>query len=134
MSVHRQRLVDVRWQADASRCRKADVGEKTGADRHQAIADIAKCVIRHSVVLSVSEVVQTLHLSTDQDPTDVVGDLSVCLDGMQVDPEMFATAQLRQGSKFSSPRAKRKIKRPQFVLHNKISTSTTFSHFKAVRI
>uniref|UniRef100_A0A6Q2XN86 HECT-type E3 ubiquitin transferase n=1 Tax=Esox lucius TaxID=8010 RepID=A0A6Q2XN86_ESOLU len=40
----------------------------------------------------ISEVVQTLQLSTDRDQTDVVGDLSVCLDGMQVDPEMFASA------------------------------------------
>uniref|UniRef100_A0A8C7TAF6 E3 ubiquitin-protein ligase n=1 Tax=Oncorhynchus mykiss TaxID=8022 RepID=A0A8C7TAF6_ONCMY len=42
--------------------------------------------------MNISEVVQTLQLSTDKDQTDVVGDLSVCLDGMQVDPEMFASA------------------------------------------
>uniref|UniRef100_A0A6Q2XM93 E3 ubiquitin-protein ligase n=1 Tax=Esox lucius TaxID=8010 RepID=A0A6Q2XM93_ESOLU len=42
--------------------------------------------------MNISEVVQTLQLSTDRDQTDVVGDLSVCLDGMQVDPEMFASA------------------------------------------
>uniref|UniRef100_A0A8C7TPX4 E3 ubiquitin-protein ligase n=1 Tax=Oncorhynchus mykiss TaxID=8022 RepID=A0A8C7TPX4_ONCMY len=40
--------------------------------------------------MKISEVVQTLQLSADRDQTDVVGDLSVCLDGMQVDPEMFA--------------------------------------------
>uniref|UniRef100_A0A8C8DAA8 E3 ubiquitin-protein ligase n=1 Tax=Oncorhynchus tshawytscha TaxID=74940 RepID=A0A8C8DAA8_ONCTS len=42
--------------------------------------------------MKISEVVQTLQLSADRDQTDVVGDLSVCLDGMQVDPEMFASA------------------------------------------
>ncbi|XP_029520593.1 E3 ubiquitin-protein ligase Itchy-like [Oncorhynchus nerka] len=42
--------------------------------------------------MNISEVVQTLQLSADKDQTDVVGDLSVCLDGMQVDPEMFASA------------------------------------------
>lgn len=41
----------------------------------------------------VSEVVQTLQLCADRDQSDVVGDLSVCLDGMTVDPEMFATAE-----------------------------------------
>uniref|UniRef100_A0A674DBY8 E3 ubiquitin-protein ligase n=1 Tax=Salmo trutta TaxID=8032 RepID=A0A674DBY8_SALTR len=42
--------------------------------------------------MNISEVVQTLQLSADKDQIDVVGDLSVCLDGMQVDPEMFASA------------------------------------------
>lgn len=41
----------------------------------------------------VSEVVQVLQLCTDRDQLDVVGDLSVCLDGMTVDPETFATAE-----------------------------------------
>lgn len=41
----------------------------------------------------VIEVVQTLQLCADRDQSDVVGDLSVCLDGMTVDPEMFATAE-----------------------------------------
>lgn len=36
---------------------------------------------------------QTLQLCADRDQSDVVGDLSVCLDGMTVDPEMFATAE-----------------------------------------
>lgn len=45
---------------------------------------------------SVSEVVQTLQL---RDQTDAVGDLSVCLDGMTVDPEMFATAEADQHRK-----------------------------------
>lgn len=39
------------------------------------------------------EVVHTLQLSLERDPRDVVGDLSVCLDGMQVDPETFASAE-----------------------------------------
>lgn len=34
-----------------------------------------------------------MHLCADRDQSDVVGDLSVCLDGMTVDPEMFATAE-----------------------------------------
>lgn len=37
--------------------------------------------------------VQSLQLFSDRDQTDVVGDLSVCLDGMAVDPEMFASAE-----------------------------------------
>lgn len=48
--------------------------------------------------LSVSEVVQTLQLCVDGDQSDVVGDLSVCLDGMVVDPEMFATAEANHHS------------------------------------
>uniref|UniRef100_A0A8C4E1X5 E3 ubiquitin-protein ligase n=1 Tax=Dicentrarchus labrax TaxID=13489 RepID=A0A8C4E1X5_DICLA len=43
--------------------------------------------------MKISEVVQTLQLCADRDQSDVVGDLSVCLDGMTVDPEMFATAE-----------------------------------------
>lgn len=45
----------------------------------------------------VCEVVQTLQLSSDRDPLDVVGDLSVCLDGMQVDPETFAAEEQEHG-------------------------------------
>ncbi|XP_061528457.1 LOW QUALITY PROTEIN: itchy E3 ubiquitin protein ligase b [Phycodurus eques] len=44
--------------------------------------------------MKISEVVQTIKLCTDRDQTDVVGDLSVCLDGMTVDPEMFAKAEV----------------------------------------
>lgn len=47
----------------------------------------------------VSEVVQTLQLCANRDESDVVGDLSVCLDGMSVDPEMFAKAKAEQQSK-----------------------------------
>ncbi len=46
----------------------------------------------------VSEVVQTLQLCADRDQSDVVGDLSVCLDGMTVDPEMFAKAEANHHS------------------------------------
>ncbi|XP_072571537.1 itchy E3 ubiquitin protein ligase a isoform X2 [Paramormyrops kingsleyae] len=41
--------------------------------------------------MKISEVVQTLQLSTDKDQIDIVGDLCVCLDGMQVDPEVFSS-------------------------------------------
>lgn len=44
----------------------------------------------------VSEVVKTLQL---KDQSDVIGDLSVCLDGLTVDPEMFATAEVEKHSK-----------------------------------
>uniref|UniRef100_A0A8C4GZL2 E3 ubiquitin-protein ligase n=1 Tax=Dicentrarchus labrax TaxID=13489 RepID=A0A8C4GZL2_DICLA len=47
--------------------------------------------------LKLCEVVQTLQLCSDRDPQDVVGDLSVCLDGMQVDPETFASAEREPG-------------------------------------
>lgn len=54
---------------------------------------------------SVSEVVQTLQLCTDRDQLDVVGDLSVCLDGMTVDPDTFATAEANhQGERPSRKR------------------------------
>ncbi|XP_076869959.1 itchy E3 ubiquitin protein ligase a [Brachyhypopomus gauderio] len=43
--------------------------------------------------LKICEVVCTLPLSADRDSSDVVGDLSVCLDGMQVDPETFASEE-----------------------------------------
>ncbi|XP_059189978.1 E3 ubiquitin-protein ligase Itchy-like isoform X2 [Centropristis striata] len=43
--------------------------------------------------MKISEVVQTLQLCADRDQSDVVGDLSVCLDGMTVDPEMFTKAE-----------------------------------------
>ncbi|KAJ3585994.1 hypothetical protein NHX12_012396 [Muraenolepis orangiensis] len=44
--------------------------------------------------MKISEVVQTLKLM-DRGQADVVGDLSVCLDGMTVDPEAFAAAQAK---------------------------------------
>uniref|UniRef100_A0A8C9VHC8 HECT-type E3 ubiquitin transferase n=1 Tax=Scleropages formosus TaxID=113540 RepID=A0A8C9VHC8_SCLFO len=50
--------------------------------------------------MKISEVVQTLQLSTDGDQAEVIGDLSVCLDGMQVDPEMFASAEVNSCSEW----------------------------------
>uniref|UniRef100_A0A8C2Z3J2 E3 ubiquitin-protein ligase n=1 Tax=Cyclopterus lumpus TaxID=8103 RepID=A0A8C2Z3J2_CYCLU len=47
--------------------------------------------------LKICEVVQTLQLCSDRDHRDVVGDLSVCLDGMQLDPETFASAEREHG-------------------------------------
>uniref|UniRef100_A0A8D3CMJ0 E3 ubiquitin-protein ligase n=1 Tax=Scophthalmus maximus TaxID=52904 RepID=A0A8D3CMJ0_SCOMX len=40
--------------------------------------------------LKLCEVVQTLQLCSDRDAQDVVGDLSVCLDGMHVDTDTFS--------------------------------------------
>lgn len=56
----------------------------------------------HVFGISVSEVMQTLQLSAEGDQSDVVGDLSVCLDGMEVDPEMFASAEVNFCSEWSS--------------------------------
>ncbi|KFP24429.1 E3 ubiquitin-protein ligase Itchy, partial [Colius striatus] len=39
--------------------------------------------------MKLEQVVVTLHLVGDREPSEVVGDLSVCLDGMQVDPELL---------------------------------------------
>uniref|UniRef100_A0A669AW49 E3 ubiquitin-protein ligase n=1 Tax=Oreochromis niloticus TaxID=8128 RepID=A0A669AW49_ORENI len=49
--------------------------------------------------MKLCEVVQTLQLCSDRDPQDLVGDLSVCLDGMQVDPETFGLAEREQGER-----------------------------------
>ncbi|XP_061689509.1 itchy E3 ubiquitin protein ligase a [Syngnathoides biaculeatus] len=43
--------------------------------------------------LKLCEVVQTLQLCSDRDSRDIVGDLSVCLDGMHVEPGAFASAE-----------------------------------------
>lgn len=43
--------------------------------------------------LKLCEVVQTLQLCSDRDPQDIVGDLSVCLDGLQVDADALANAE-----------------------------------------
>uniref|UniRef100_A0A8C4E0S6 E3 ubiquitin-protein ligase n=1 Tax=Dicentrarchus labrax TaxID=13489 RepID=A0A8C4E0S6_DICLA len=68
--------------------------------------------------MKISEVVQTLQLCADRDQSDVVGDLSVCLDGMTVDPEMFATAeadhhsesqQSHKPERMSSPSGQRSV-------------------------
>uniref|UniRef100_A0A8C9XCJ4 E3 ubiquitin-protein ligase n=1 Tax=Sander lucioperca TaxID=283035 RepID=A0A8C9XCJ4_SANLU len=46
-------------------------------------------------ILELSETLKTLQLCSERDPQDIVGDLSVCLDGMQVDPESFASFALQ---------------------------------------
>uniref|UniRef100_A0A669CZ95 E3 ubiquitin-protein ligase n=1 Tax=Oreochromis niloticus TaxID=8128 RepID=A0A669CZ95_ORENI len=51
--------------------------------------------------MKLCEVVQTLQLCSDRDPQDLVGDLSVCLDGMQVDPETFASSSSSSPSELS---------------------------------
>ncbi|XP_048054584.1 itchy E3 ubiquitin protein ligase a isoform X2 [Megalobrama amblycephala] len=43
--------------------------------------------------MKICEVVQTLQLSSDRERSEVVGDLSVCLDGLQVDAETFASEE-----------------------------------------
>uniref|UniRef100_A0A3P9MXD2 E3 ubiquitin-protein ligase n=1 Tax=Poecilia reticulata TaxID=8081 RepID=A0A3P9MXD2_POERE len=56
--------------------------------------------------MKISDVVQSLQLHADREHSDVVGDLSVCLDGMTVDPEMFASAEAdhySESSRDSSP-------------------------------
>jgi len=60
---------------------------------------ISTSLTLYSVPYAVCEVVQTLQLSSDRDHRDVVGDLSVCLDGMQLDPETFASAERDHGKK-----------------------------------
>ncbi|KAF0034558.1 hypothetical protein F2P81_012316 [Scophthalmus maximus] len=52
--------------------------------------------------LKLCEVVQTLQLCSDRDAQDVVGDLSVCLDGMHVDTDTFAKAEGEHASSSSS--------------------------------
>ncbi|TFJ96919.1 solute carrier family 2, facilitated glucose transporter member 3-like [Platysternon megacephalum] len=39
--------------------------------------------------MKLEQVVVTLQLVGDREPAEVIGDLSVCLDGMQVDPELL---------------------------------------------
>uniref|UniRef100_A0A9J8BGQ9 HECT-type E3 ubiquitin transferase n=1 Tax=Cyprinus carpio carpio TaxID=630221 RepID=A0A9J8BGQ9_CYPCA len=43
--------------------------------------------------LKICEVVRTLQLSSERERSEMVGDLSVCLDGLQVDPETFASEE-----------------------------------------
>ncbi|MEQ2184777.1 hypothetical protein GOODEAATRI_011589, partial [Goodea atripinnis] len=52
----------------------------------------------------MKKVVQTLQLYTDRELSDVVGDLSVCLDGMTVDAEMFASAEADHHNPLPAPR------------------------------
>uniref|UniRef100_A0AAQ4NNW1 HECT-type E3 ubiquitin transferase n=1 Tax=Gasterosteus aculeatus aculeatus TaxID=481459 RepID=A0AAQ4NNW1_GASAC len=53
-------------------------------------------------ILEISETLKGNDLRREStllslDPRDIVGDLSVCLDGMQVDPESFASAERERG-------------------------------------
>ena len=64
--------------------------------------------------------VQTLKLCADRDQTDVVGDLSVCLDGMTVDPEMFASAEADHHSE---------LQRRRKIMHTKASQAWMFGCF-----
>ncbi|KAK2520597.1 Itch [Columba guinea] len=52
-----------------------------------AALDIQETLKSNSMKLE--QVVVTLHLVGDREPAEVVGDLSVCLDGLQVDPELL---------------------------------------------
>lgn len=64
------------------------------SDALLGIAMLDVCETLKSNNMKISEVVETLQLCSDKDPAEVVGDLSVCLDGMQVDPEMFASVDI----------------------------------------
>ncbi|XP_028668235.1 E3 ubiquitin-protein ligase Itchy-like [Erpetoichthys calabaricus] len=63
------------------------------SDALLGMATLDICEILKSNNMKISEVVQTLMLCTDKDPAEIVGDLSVCLDGLTVDPEMFASVE-----------------------------------------
>uniref|UniRef100_A0A9J8D2R7 E3 ubiquitin-protein ligase n=1 Tax=Cyprinus carpio carpio TaxID=630221 RepID=A0A9J8D2R7_CYPCA len=52
--------------------------------------------------MKICEVVQTLQLSSDREHSELVGDLSVCLDGLQVDPETFTSEEQNRDSSPSS--------------------------------
>lgn len=56
-----------------------------------ATLDVSETLKSHD--MKICEVVQTLQLCADQDQTDNIGDLSVCLDGLQVDPDLFQSAE-----------------------------------------
>ncbi|XP_053814707.1 E3 ubiquitin-protein ligase Itchy homolog isoform X1 [Vidua macroura] len=56
-----------------------------------AALDIQETLKSNSMKLE--QVVVTLHLVGDREPAEVVGDLSVCLDGMQVDPELLTNGE-----------------------------------------
>uniref|UniRef100_A0A9J7X3T1 E3 ubiquitin-protein ligase n=2 Tax=Cyprinus carpio TaxID=7962 RepID=A0A9J7X3T1_CYPCA len=48
--------------------------------------------------LKICEVVRTLQLSSERERSEMVGDLSVCLDGLQVDPETFASEERKHNA------------------------------------
>ncbi|XP_061642441.1 itchy E3 ubiquitin protein ligase a isoform X3 [Phyllopteryx taeniolatus] len=63
------------------------------ADILLGMATLEICDTLKANELKLCEVVQTLQLCSDRDSRDIVGDLSVCLDGMHVDPDAFASAE-----------------------------------------
>ncbi|XP_077385469.1 E3 ubiquitin-protein ligase Itchy isoform X2 [Festucalex cinctus] len=63
------------------------------ADILLGMATLEICDTLKANELKLCEVVQTLQLCSDRDSRDIVGDLSVCLDGMHVDPEAFSAAE-----------------------------------------
>ncbi|KAF6734291.1 E3 ubiquitin-protein ligase Itchy [Oryzias melastigma] len=63
------------------------------ADILLGMATLDICQILKANDFKLCEVVQSLQLSTGRNSLDVVGELSVCLDGMQVHPEALAQAE-----------------------------------------
>uniref|UniRef100_A0A671PBJ6 E3 ubiquitin-protein ligase n=1 Tax=Sinocyclocheilus anshuiensis TaxID=1608454 RepID=A0A671PBJ6_9TELE len=68
-----------------------------------ATLDISETLKSHD--MKICEVVQTLQLCADRDQSDNIGDLSVCLDGLQVDPEMFQSAEANNPNGQEQPAA-----------------------------
>uniref|UniRef100_A0A8C1M1G6 E3 ubiquitin-protein ligase n=1 Tax=Cyprinus carpio TaxID=7962 RepID=A0A8C1M1G6_CYPCA len=66
-----------------------------------ATLDVSETLKTHD--MKICEVVQTLQLCTDRDQSDSIGDLSVCLDGLQVDPEAFQSAEANHKSQSRDP-------------------------------
>lgn len=73
---------------------------------------------------TVCEVVQTLQLSSDRDSRDIVGDLSVCLDGMHVDPEAFSAAERDHGEKILLQQLQNRAGNGPFFIHVNSRLST----------
>ncbi|XP_060793727.1 itchy E3 ubiquitin protein ligase b isoform X2 [Neoarius graeffei] len=67
--------------------------QKRKSDLHLGMATLDVSETLKNNDMKLCDVMQTLPLCTDKEQTDVVGDLSVRLDGMQVDPATFASAQ-----------------------------------------
>uniref|UniRef100_A0A3P9J8A3 E3 ubiquitin-protein ligase n=1 Tax=Oryzias latipes TaxID=8090 RepID=A0A3P9J8A3_ORYLA len=68
------------------------------ADILLGMASLEICQILKTNNFKLCEVVQSLQLSTGRNSLDVVGELSVCLDGMQVHPEALAQAESEQAA------------------------------------
>lgn len=45
------------------------------------------------LLFSVEEVVVTLQLIGDKEPTETIGDLSICLDGLQLEAEVVTNGE-----------------------------------------